>query len=98
MDHNSIEKSREEELSRRRIYQKVFGTPEGTAVLTDLLNECGYFSVDPKFINPELMAFAHLILQRMGVNIIQNLGNYVNAIVQTATDIDVRPKQEEEET
>lgn len=81
-------------LKTRHTYQKVFQTAEGKAVLTDMLNELGFFATDPEYIKPELLSFAHLLLQRLGVNVIQNIGNYIGAVVDCATDIDVIQEDE----
>jgi len=79
-----------EALRKRHTYQKVFcQTPEGRSVLADILNMLGFFSVDPLLITPEQTAICNKILQNCGINIYENIGNYICNIVAAATDIDV---------
>ena len=75
---------------RRRItaiYQDVFSSSEGEAVLLDILNRCGFFSQDPSIIVPELTAFANWLLGRIGIDTAENLGTYVSSIMQAAQNI-----------
>ena len=79
-----------EALQKRHAYQKVFcQTPGGQSVLADILNMLGFFSVDPALISPEQTAICNRILQNCGINIYENIGNYIRSIVDAATDIDV---------
>lgn len=58
----------EGELVMRRAYQEVFcRTPNGSVVLTDILNELRYFATDASEINPVCIAAANLILWKSGV-------------------------------
>lgn len=65
-----------------RMYRNVFGTPDGQAVLVDLLNDLGYFADDPDAVDPQMVAEANRILRRIGVNDVGNLVNFVRGMLE----------------
>lgn len=65
------------------LYRRVFGTPDGQAVLVDLLNDLGWFASDPAAIEPVMLAEANTILRRLGANDISNFKQMVEGIMQT---------------
>jgi hypothetical protein len=69
------------------VYQRVFNTQDGKAVLLDMLNELGYFSSDPRLVNPEKIAFANLLLGRMGILTVGNLNNYVEGLMSAVIKV-----------
>ncbi|MDD4574428.1 MAG: hypothetical protein PHR69_09465 [Sphaerochaeta sp.] len=69
----------------RLTWQHVFGTPDGKAVLTDILNRLGFFADNPNAISPELTATANWMLGRLGACTLPNLTKYVDAIVDCAS-------------
>lgn len=76
------------------IYQNVFSSSEGEAILLDILNRCGFFSQDPSLINPDLIAFANWLLGRIGIDTVENLGAYVSSIMSAALNIGKEKKAE----
>lgn len=64
-------------------YRSVFGTQDGRAVLTDLLNDLGWFASDPSVIDPAMIAEANTILRRLGANDITNLERMVDGVMST---------------
>ena len=63
-------------------YRTVFGTDEGRAVLTDILDKCGYFSMTaPGTDNLILYNLAKLILANCGVMTINNKRNVTDALM-----------------
>ncbi|MCI6674791.1 MAG: hypothetical protein MR519_10665 [Spirochaetaceae bacterium] len=69
------------------LYRRVFGTPDGQAVLVDLLNDLGWFASDPAAIEPVMLAEANTILRRLGANDISNFKQMVEGIMQTLPQI-----------
>lgn len=72
---------------RAATYQRVFNNQDGKAVLIDMLNELGYFSSDPSLIKPELIAFANLLLGRIGVMTTENLNNYIEGLMSAVIKV-----------
>lgn len=66
-----------------RMYRSVFGTPDGQAVLVDLLNDLGWFASDPAAIEPVMLAEANTILRRLGANDITNFKHMVEGIMRS---------------
>lgn len=64
------------------LYRRVFCTPDGEAVLVDILNDLGWFASNPDAISPEMIAEANTILRRLGANDIGNFKNMVGGIMQ----------------
>lgn len=85
-----------EQLEVRHIYQTVFQTREGKAVLADMLNDLGFFATDQNYIKPELTAFANQLLQKLGINVIQNISQRIDAMIDCSTDRDVVQEVENE--
>ena len=79
----------EEALKSRQTWQTVFGTPEGEAVLAEMLNNLGYFSADPDLITPKLTAFANWMLAKIGIITIENLPRYIKAVVASKSTDDI---------
>lgn len=78
-----------QELEERKIFRRVFGTEDGKNVLTWILNECGYFSQDPKNIDQLLMGFSNRLLGKIGINHQRNLFEDIAARVDNANDRDL---------
>ncbi len=63
-----------EEMKREIMYRKVFGTDEGKQVLADILNDCGFFSLeDMQSEDLVRVNVAKRILGKMGAWQEQNL-------------------------
>jgi hypothetical protein len=75
-----------------RAYQKVFNGEEGEIVLTDILNQLGYFGNIPQGMNPDLLAVANIILVRLNVFDSSNVQRFVSAMIDSA----VAPKEEDD--
>jgi len=86
--------SREE----RRVWQNVFCTPEGEAVLANILNRLGWFSDNDDMIDGKLIAVGNWILNQIGIVSVENLASYIHSIADSASyaDIDAFEKQMEE--
>ena len=76
-------------VQTRQAFQTTFGTPEGKGVLAALLNRLGFFANDPQAIKPELIAVANWILSTLGCVTVDNLGNYIEHIVTSASNQDL---------
>lgn len=74
-----------------RLYQKVFSTPEGITVLSDILSMLGYFGNQAQRMNPELLAVANTLLERCNVFNSGNVEEYVKNMLSCAP-----PKTEDE--
>lgn len=74
-----------------RLYQKVFSTPEGITVLSDILSMLGYFGNQAQRMNPELLAVANTLLDRCNVFNSGNVEEYVKNMLSCAP-----PKTEDE--
>lgn len=73
----------------RHLFQRVFRTPDGKVVLGNILYNLGYFDTDASKINPAYIAFANKLLHDLGINVKDNLQNYLDHIFDCATDRDV---------
>lgn len=71
-------------------YQTVFSGEDGVTVLSDILSLLGYFSNQPQYMKPELLAVANTILARANVFDSHNVEDYVELIIHNA-----QPKKEE---
>jgi hypothetical protein len=78
-----------QELEERKIFRRVFGTEDGKNVLTWILNECGYFSQDPKNIDQLLMGFSNRLLGKIGISHQRNLFEDIAVRVDNANDRDL---------
>lgn len=66
-------------------------TNEGTIVIAEVLNRCGYFADDPQAVKPELVAFANWFLGKCGIYARfdlapEHLFAQVEALTRGATD------------
>ena len=77
------------EIEDRGVFRRVFGNREGQSVLTWILNENGYFSLDGKIIEPGRIAFCNLLLNRLGVIQAMNLFEDTAVRVGAANDKDL---------
>jgi len=77
------------EQEDRKIFRRVFGTEDGKNVLTWILNECHYFSQDPKELDQLLTAFSNRLLGKIGINQPFNLFEDVAVRVDNANDRDL---------
>ena len=64
---NLGKKAYESAIASRRTWNEVFGTKQGKAVFTAILNRLGFFSVIPEKVKPENMVVANWMLNQMGV-------------------------------
>ena len=78
-----------QEQQERAIFRRVFSGNDGNNVLTWILNECQYFSQDPKDIDPLLMGFCNRLLGKIGIIQPLNLFEDVAARVNNANDRDL---------
>lgn len=65
----------------RQAWRNTFGSPDGRAVLADILNRLGFFADDPSVIKPELTSAANWMLGRLGARTYSNLQAMTDAIV-----------------
>lgn len=77
------------ELEDREVFRRVFGSYEGQSVLTWILNENGYFSLDGEIIESGKIAFCNRLLNRLGVLHGLNLFEDTAARVGAANDKDL---------
>lgn len=100
---NLGKKAYESAIASRRTWNEVFGTKQGKAVFTAILNRLGFFSVIPEKVKPENMVVANWMLNQMGVLTVDNLSDYVEKIVSAADNKDLHlididsPNKEEKE-
>jgi len=73
----------------RKSFRRVFTTAEGKDVLALLLNELGYFAMNPEIIHPERIAMANWILGNIGVIHPTNLFLATDALAGCANDKDL---------
>jgi hypothetical protein len=79
------------ELDNRDGFRSVFlHTESGPGVLTWILNEAGYFSVDPANIDPLMIALCNRILNKCGVVQPANLFDDTAARLNNANDNDLK--------
>jgi hypothetical protein len=83
------------------VWHCVFASNDGKAVLAELLNRLGYFNSVPSnsmMPSPELLAVAQWILAQMGIAVVQNIGNLMDALVDCPYfKADVGPEGSEKE-
>jgi len=84
-----MKEAAKQEREEREVFRRVFDTPDGNNVLTWVLNECQYFSQDPKDIDPLLMGLCNRLLGKIGVIHTHNLFEDVAARVHNANDRDL---------
>jgi hypothetical protein len=86
------------EKEARKVFRSVFcGNPDGPAALTWILNECGYFSQDPKLVDPLMVALANRILNKIGTVHEDNLFADTRARLENANDRDLVSRENQEE-
>jgi hypothetical protein len=83
-----------EELENRKAFRQVFCAAEGNGVLTWILDQCGYFSMDPQLIDPMMIAFANRLLNKIGVVHIENLFADTSVRLEQANDRDLRAREQ----
>jgi hypothetical protein len=76
-------------IEERKVFRRVFSGDEGAAVLTWILNECGYFSQDAGIIEPPLTAFCNRLLGKTGAIHPDNLHGDTAARLANANDRDL---------
>ena len=84
-----------EELDRARVVREAFRTvldprrPETATVLGSILDQAGYYSMNPETVRPELVALCNWLLGQIGVIHPLNVYNYSVAILSCANDDDI---------
>ncbi len=78
----------------RQAWRNTFGSPDGRAVLADILNRLGFYADDPSAIKPELQAVANWMLGRLGSRTIGNLQAYTDALIDCGGLQDTNDKTE----
>jgi len=78
-----------QEQDERKIFRRVFDTPDGKNVLTWILNEARYFSSDSREIDPVLMGFCNRLLNKIGIIHPNNLFEDTEARIRNANDRDL---------
>lgn len=92
----------EAQLNERHFFQDVFcRTNQGAAVLSLILNRCGYFASDPASVAPELIAFANWLLWNTGIWAYPGNGDHlikqIGMLASGSTDSDIpKPKEADE--
>jgi hypothetical protein len=75
---------------RRAIFRRVFvESQDGRTVLALILNRCGYFSLDPSIVSPELISLSNYILAEMGSINTANIYGLADAIAKASNDADL---------
>jgi hypothetical protein len=97
-----------EEVDEKRKIREVFRTvldprrQETGIVLAAILDQAGYFSMNPQTVNPELVALCNWLLGEVGIVHPGNMVAYARAILGTANDDDLvamrRKAEEDHET
>lgn len=80
------------------VFKVAFSGEDGKTMLYWILNECGYFATDPRYVSPELIAFANRLLLAGAVTAPQEAGRYIDSILQVsrgAEHIDISKEDEE---
>jgi hypothetical protein len=77
------------EFEDRKVFRRVFSTEDGKNVLTWILNECRYFSQDPKEIDPLLLGFSNRLLGKIGILHTFNLFDDVKVRIDNSNDKDL---------
>ncbi|MDR2942458.1 MAG: hypothetical protein LBV17_07705 [Treponema sp.] len=77
------------EQEERKVFRRVFDTDDGKNILTWILNECRYFSMDAKEIDPLLMGFCNRLLGKIGIIHPHNLFQDTASRVHYANDRDL---------
>lgn len=71
------------ELDSREVYRSVFGTEQGHEVLTDILNDCGFFSQeDLTEVEIAKLNVAKKILEKSGIWEPGHLRNIVDKLFE----------------
>jgi len=78
-----------QEQEDRKVFRRVFGTEDGKNILTWILNECGYYSQDPKDIDPLLISFCNRLLGKTGILHPSNLYEDVTVRIENSNDRDL---------
>jgi len=78
-----------QEQEERKIFRRVFDTPDGKNVLTWLLNEARYFSNNAREIDPVLIGYCNRLLNKVGIIHPGNLYEDTEARVRNANDRDL---------
>jgi len=78
-----------QEQEERKIFRRVFDTPDGKNVLTWIMNEARYFSSDAREIDPVLVGFCNRLLNKVGIIHPGNLYEDTEARVRNANDRDL---------
>ena len=89
MTTKDIQEAAKQEKEDRKIFRRVFGTEDGKNLLTYILNECRYFSQDPKDIDPLLMGFCNRLLSKAGIIHPLNLFEDTAVRIDNANDRDL---------
>lgn len=79
------------------VFRSTFDNADGRTMLWWILNECGYFATDPRYISPELMAFANRLLMAGGVNTPAKAGRYIDSLMVSASAPEGRSIVDEDE-
>jgi hypothetical protein len=77
------------EMESRKAFRQVFSGSDGADALTWILNECGYFSADPRDADPLLIAFCNRLLNKIGINHAANIHQDTAARIAGANDRDL---------
>ena len=67
----------------------MFDNPQGKSVLAAILNQMGFFSANPSVIDPKQIATCNWMLNQIGSLSVENLGDYVSSIVESASNADI---------
>lgn len=75
----------------REVFRVVFDPrrPESSVVLGAILNQAGYFSMNPESVNKDLVALCNWLLYQLGVVHPDNVYNYAKAALDTMNDDDL---------
>lgn len=81
------------EMATREVYRNVYKSDEAIATIAQMMDDAGYFSMNPDTVNPQLVAQVNRLLKNMGAVHPLNVFNFAKAIVQTSNDEDLHMKK-----
>lgn len=79
----------ENEERIRLAFQNVFRHPDGYIVLAIIRHELGANCTDPDKIKPDLIAFDHWLLNKIGIKHVKNFEEEAKALLGIANDNDI---------
>ena len=90
--------SKETRRTIQDVFKVAFSGEDGKTMLYWILNECGYFAVNPSLIKPDLIALANRLLNAGGITAPQSAGKYIDNLMLTAREAEhINDNEEDDE-